>query len=530
MDINHIEQIKNNTNFTLQIIKQIESEIRRKINNDEEDLVVSAVKNLPNVYFTSQPIENVMQIIKNSVVDEIAKEHRIINNVDTHEILKRTIKKEKINDEKKKKNKPIIETNIDSIFGIGDVASLVKQINEPNSSVNTVYLLLDTRYRTLENDGTEFFSWCHINNLVRSQGTVNSVGNLKNIITITLMKYRIPAVANAINIYNRITVSIDEITAQSIVAHEDRRFHFMCHVDKHHGNFLELCSDDNFNGEFKFNKPITTLDTITIRFGSPLEPIIFDKDRLPGIITYGNPTIFNFTDPHNLYVPHALYGSDIIYIDTFTTRNSKYDSLIINQITSHTGLVPTILTPTSFSIPVDSSNITTALTGTITPPSILLIGTVIATNNNTIITGIGTSFTTDFNMGDYIQIQNTTSSPIFQIVSIESDTKIIIDAKYNDNSGTYTYRKTGLTIIGTGTLFTSQLHIGDNIIINDGGANPEFIVKSIQSPTELTLENPYNGLNGAGFVFSKDNSINNTWIVFFGSKRIFLNLELKYLS
>jgi hypothetical protein len=524
MDINQIEQIKNNPNFTLQIIKKIESEIRRKINNEEEDLVISVVKNLPSVYFNTQTIDNVMRIIKHTIIDEIAKAHSDINNVDIHEILKRTIKKEKDPDEKKINKIPIFETNIDSIFGITDIASLVKQINEPTSSINTAYLLLDTKYRTLENDGTEFFSWCHINNLVRSQGTVNSVGNLKNIITITLMKYRIPAVANAINIYNRITLSIDEITSQSIIAHEDKRFHFMCHVDKHLGNWLEICSDDCFNGEFKFNNPITTLDTITIRFGNPLEPLIFDKDRLQGIITYGNPTIFNFNESHNLYTP------DIVYNDTFTTKNSKYDSLIINQITLPAGLVPTILTPTSFSVPVDSSSIVTALTGTINPPSIILGGTVTVTNNSTYITGVGTTFITDFIVGDYIQIQNTTSLPIFQIISIQSNNKLIINTKYNDISGTYTYRKTGLTIIGTGTLFISQLHIGDNIIINDGGTNPEFIVKSIQSQTELTLENPYNGLNGAGFVFSKNNSITNIWNVFFGSKRIFITLEIKYLS
>ena len=524
MNVYQIEQIRNNPNFILQIIKQIELEISRKINDEEEDLVVSLVKNLSNNYFTSHSIENVMQVIKNAIIDEIAKVHCNINNVDTHEILKRTITKENIHVEKKNNKTTVVETNIDSIFGVSDFASLVKQINEPNSSVNTAYLLLDTRYRTLENDGTAFFSWCHINNLVRSQGTVNSVGNLKNIITIALMKYRLPAVANAINIYNRITVSIDEITAQSIVGHEDRRFHFMCNVDKQLGNWLEICSDDCYKGEFKFNKPITTLDTITIRFGNPLEPLIFDKDRLQGIITYGNPTIFNFSEPHNLYVP------DIVYNDTFTTKNPKYDSLIINQISLPTGLVPTILTPTSVSVPVDSSSIITALTGTVTPPSVLLIGTIVATNDSSVVTGIGTSFNTDFIIGDYIQIQNASSFPIFQIISIQSDTKLIIDAKYNDNSGTYTYRKTGLLLIGTGTLFTSQLNIGDNIIINDGGINPEFTVKSILSQTELILEKPYNGLNGAGFVFSKNNSIADIWNVFFGSKRIFLILELKYLS
>ena len=133
MNVYQIEQIRNNPNFILQIIKQIELEISRKINDEEEDLVVSLVKNLSNNYFASHSIENVMQIIKNAIIDEIAKVHCNINNVDTHEILKRTITKENIHVEKKNNKTTVVETNIDSIFGVSDFASLVKQINEPNS-------------------------------------------------------------------------------------------------------------------------------------------------------------------------------------------------------------------------------------------------------------------------------------------------------------------------------------------------------------------------------------------------------------
>ena len=63
----------------------------------------------------------------------------------------------------KKEAGDIVEVNIESVFGLHDISTIVKQINEPISSVNNAYFLLDSRYRILGNDGTKFFKWGHIN-------------------------------------------------------------------------------------------------------------------------------------------------------------------------------------------------------------------------------------------------------------------------------------------------------------------------------------------------------------------------------
>jgi hypothetical protein len=529
MNSNKINSVKNNPAFALNIIEMIENEIGREVTTIEENLVISAIKNMPISYFKQRTMENIITLIKDTVIDEIAIVHCDINDVDTHEMLKNTIdpnKKDNDNMKKEKKKDHIVEINVDSIFGYDDIATLVKKVNEPINSVNTIYLLLDTRHRNLENDGTKYFKWDYINKMAISQGTVNSLGDIRDIISMNVMPYRIPAVPSAINDYNLITMSIEEFSPQAVIAHEDRRFHFIGCIDEKVDDWLIICSKDYNNAEYKFNKPITTLNTITTRFGSPLTPITFNKDRLPGTITYGNPTIFSFDEEHKL---NAVTPSTV-YVSSFTTLNTRYDSDIMGQMTNISGILGTVLTPSSISVPVDTSDIVTALTGTVAVPSVNLVGTILATTNSNSIIGTGTSFNTDFNINDYVQIKNNTNNPIFQIKNILSDTQITLKEKYVSGTGSYGYRFTGLTINGTGTLFTTELNINDNVIINDGGTSPNYIIKTILSDELLLLETPYDGLNGAGFVISKDNSTTNVWDVYFGSKRMFMMLQLSYLS
>ena len=46
------------------------------------------------------------------------------------------------------------------------------------------------------------------------------------------------------------------------------------------------------------------------------------------------------------------------------------------------GLPATVTTPLEITVPIDTSSVITALSGTVTPPSVLLGGTVSASNNS----------------------------------------------------------------------------------------------------------------------------------------------------
>jgi hypothetical protein len=516
--------------FLISTVKNVEKQIRRDVTSKEEDLIISYIKSMPKTNLRNIPLERLMSVVTDSVIEEMHLKHCEDNVVDVHELLKDnlhniTVDKEAIHKHNDKvENGKILDVHLESAFGFHNIADIVKKVNEPVSSVNKAYFILDTRYRELSNDGTRFFKWGHINSLVRSQGTFNSVGNIRDIITVKLMPYRIPAVASAVTPYGRVSTFIKELCPQSYIAHEDARFHFIGNTEALPDNWLLVDSHDFNNGEFNFNKPITHLDSITLSLGSPLEPIIFDKDRLPGTITsFANPTIIDFMENHNIIT------GNIVYITTFSTQNPGRDTIIINGINNNSGNTATVINPTRISIPIDTSTMVFTLAGTVTAPSLLLGGTVSVMVSN-VITGAGTAFIADFVVGDYIEIQNGTDSPIFQIIEIISNTRLIIDAVYSSSIGTFAYRRTGVNVTGAGTAFTSELSAGDNIIIQDGGNTPSFTVSSIQNDTELTLESPYNGADGAGFMVDKDNSINRSHIVFFGSKRIFIPINVTYLS
>lgn len=530
MSSNRVSDIINSHTFLIRVIKNIETQIKRNLTDTEEDIVINYIKNVSCNYFNGISIDKIITILTSVVIEELHLNHCEENIIDMHEMLKDslgdTVGQQIANQHNiKKEAGAIVEVNIESVFGLHDISTIVKKINEPISSVNNAYFLLDSRYRILGNDGTAFFKWGHINSLVRAQGTYNSIGDIRDIISIQIMPFRIPAVASAITPYNRITTFVHELCPQSYVAHEERRFHFIGDVKVKPGGWLEVSSHHYSHGEFKFNKPITHLDSMTITFATPLEPIVFDKDRLLGTITsYASPTVIQFPENHNLTT------GDKVYITTFDTINPNADNTFIINMNNLSGLLATVTTPLEITVPVDTSSVITALSGYVTPPSVLLGGTVSASNNSNILNGIGTTFTTDFAVGDYIKIQDWNTNPIFQVSIIMNNTQLTLNNKYTYSTGTYTYHRTGKNIIGTGTLFLTELSLNDNIIIVDGADNSSFIVESIQDNTTLTISTPYDGTNGAGFTFSKNNSIDQTFSVFFGSKRIFLPIEITYLS
>ena len=399
--------IINNPSFILSIVSKIEKIIRRELLDNEIDLILECSKKLPINSFSKYEVNEIMNIISNTVISEIQLVHKNNNNVDIHELLKKNLGKtigeiDNMCEDDKTKN---TEVNIECFFGIKDFGTLVKKIKEPIHGINTAYFMLDTRYRILENDGTKYFKWNHINNMIRTQGSFNSIGEIRDIISIKLMPFRIPKVNSADNQYKRISLLIHELTSQSFIAHENRQYHFMGLIcTKNISNrWLEIDTKDNFGGEFKFNKPITHLDTITISLASPLEDVIFDIDRLTGnILSYSNSTIIEFPIDHN------IYDNDIIYITNYTSFNIKHDTGVLSKI----------------SIPVDTRILKFNITGKIS-----------ATLLSNIIIGVGTNFLTELNIGDKLIINDGVNNISVVIKSIISNTELSIIEPYSGISG-----------------------------------------------------------------------------------------------
>jgi hypothetical protein len=514
----------NDPAFLMGVVQKVTKAIGRSLTDTEETNVLDyVIKNIPNQYFNDRTKREIGNKVSQAAIKtlRLGVEHSF---VDTHEMLKRSLNNMPLEEQNaiKKDEADSVEVIVDNILGVRDIPTLVKQLNQPKSSVNTAYLLLDTRYRSLENDGTAYFTWGHINSIARGQGTVNSIGNIRDIISIKLMRFRLPNTPSTNTAYKRVSVLISELSPQSTIAHEDTRYHFMGKVDVESASVIEVDPDKFSKAEYNFNKPITSLNTLTLSLRSPLEPIVLDPDRLTATVTaYASPTTIVFDTNHNLVT------GDVIYIENFTTVNPDYDQGIIVAMNRKTGNAATVIDPTTITITVDSTDTIVAIAGTTTAPSTTLAGTVSTTRGSPIITGSGTSFSIDFAVGDYIDVAGN----IYQVKTINTATALTITVPYAQVAGSgLSYRLTGTTITGTGADFETKLNVGDNIIIADGGDNPEFIVKSIKSNNELTITTPYNGLDGAGFTMTKDNSVDDSLRVFLGSKRIFFNLEVTYLS
>jgi hypothetical protein len=351
-----MDKLKKNTHIIKSIVGEVEKKIKRSIDAEEEILIINTFGKLNCNIFKNKSINYIINTISSIIIEEIAINHCEINNVNVHEVLKTVIKNDPqidTNSIQKTDGDKKVNTNIESVFGYSDIATLVKKVNVPINAVNTIQLLLDTRYRNLSTDGTDSFTWDYINQLTTSPGTVNSFGNIRDIISMAIMNIKIPNVLDANWDYDLISISIEELISQSVIAHENKRYHFLSCIDRSKSNsrWLSLCCDDYYKGIYNFNTPITTLNTLTLKFGSPLESIKFDKDRLLGNIIYGSPTIIQFDEVHK------LTSNDIIYIDNFTTSNLLTDYNIIKNINNINGNVSTVVSPTSISILVDSSSI-----------------------------------------------------------------------------------------------------------------------------------------------------------------------------
>lgn len=80
--------------------------------------------------------------------------------------------------------------------------------------------------------------------------------------------------------------------------------------------------------------------------------------------------------------------------------------------------------------------------------------------------------------------QNITSA------STSTSTRLIVIAR----SGTIAINQNTVAVTGTGTAFTSELEVGDTIIIS----GVSYIVATITSDTALTISTPYLATNASG--------------------------------
>lgn len=308
--------------------------------------------------------------------------------------------------------------NVLSILGKVSTTDLLKMFN-PKARIVQNRLVLDSKYRILLTDGTQNIQWNFVPNLNLTQGSTNILGKIRDIVSIRVFPTRIPYVRSAINDLNRITMLISEMQAQSVIAQEGKKYHtvFTPHVQ---ADFIDLDPYYHNYGIFRFEKPITELSTITVSFGAPIVPVAFTPDRLPSVVTFGNPTILT-TTPN---IPTFLNSGNQVYINGVTTLDDAKYIVVLSTLNNQYFPI-TVIDPYTYSIPVDTSEI-----------NFLLTGTVAATNGLTAVTGTGTLFTSQLTTSDRIRIiDNFGNQSTYSIANIIDDTHLVLAAPFTGITG-----------------------------------------------------------------------------------------------
>ena len=226
---------------------------------------------------------------------------------------------------------------------------LTKILNR-DSLLRDINILIDSRYQNLSNQDRSKFSFTIVSetkNKSEGSGTIIASTSLQNIVEIEVFPFSIPYFTDADNYYKKITMSLLELSASSIDAYENSQFHFLFDIEKR----LNLLYLTPINKIFRFHKPIAKINELTIRFGSPLAAITFEKDRLTtSNINYAsNPMIIEF------YESHSLLSGDIIYINGFETLDNAKDLSIINSINTPKGHLCSRIDNTTISININAN-------------------------------------------------------------------------------------------------------------------------------------------------------------------------------
>lgn len=280
---------------------------------------------------------------------DIFEEGGTIGNVGTIESIERLLRVDTVG--------TVLEVgNIEKLFGKSDKFQLQSLLN-PQAQRRSAYITMDSKHRLTANDGTTSIIWNFLNNsAINTQGAVNSIGVVQNIIGMKVHRIRIPYLSSADNTHKKITLLIQEFRAQCHVAQEGQRYHFQFspEVDGNQINLIPWPAGGE-QGLFKFRTPITQINTLTATFGAPLNQMVFDNDRLQASVTHTVDGLFTTVSPHNL-----LTG-DIVSITDFTSNSPAIDEFVIKLVNAAEGNSIVVVDAYNFEINVDLTTVTNPL-------------------------------------------------------------------------------------------------------------------------------------------------------------------------
>lgn len=227
--------------------------------------------------------------------------------------------------------------------------------------LQNIYLCLDSMERNLSTTSS-IFKWTVMQSSNTQQGTVCTLADkIHNVVNVQFNRFRIPYVGSADNVYQRISVYIEEFSNQSVLIRSRRRYHMMFDAEVK-GNQIELTPEINDEGRFRFHTPLNILDSITMQFLDPFVPVVFEKDRYDVTIT----SVSSTTSKIVFSEDHGVSDGERVHITEYDTSSSTSDSTTIDTVNREKGHIVTSVNNTTLTIEVDLSGVTEDTTNTAT--------------------------------------------------------------------------------------------------------------------------------------------------------------------
>lgn len=407
-------KLLNNKQFIEALYKNITTQLKRPLVMGEKKYLQDMLRQEIPIKFRNKTPQEILGVYTTSLVNRFTKNSCTYDRIDMHELNKSQMGLQA------EVTTSDFSQQAAKQFSNQMVGQVARPLIGTTGGLKQEYITLDTRYRSLDNDGTLYFKWNAIYDNSSIQGGFNMNQKVRDIVAIKCYPIKMPYISTADNDYGRVTMLIQEFQSQAFVAHENTRFHYVFATDVD-DRWIHLRVHNYNDGYFRFSTPITQLSSLTISLASPLQPVIFDQDRVTMVVSdyvTNNKTYFTYAGNHNLET------GDLVYISNFTTLNPPSDAPVIGAVNTLYGNKITYVTDNTFYIDVDSTSIYQQGPGTVT-----------VTNGSDSIVGAGTNFITFFRTGDHIVVNGEN----LIVDTILTNTLLTTTTNYTGANGAFNY-------------------------------------------------------------------------------------------
>jgi PKD repeat protein len=297
---------------------------------------------------------------------------------------------------------------------------------------------------------------------------------------------------------------IDDITISSIVSPpaDPTALTATCTVDNPPSSDFSIDIDTSYFTKIEGLVNVINGSASVTGFGTK-----FTTDLIAGDLIVLNGVVYevlNITDDTNLTLTTTYTGTSQERIPAWKTEEITFTNTVTGDANSYfwdfgDGNTSTDENPTH--IYTSPGNYEVKLTVFALPE---LTGTVSVVSQSNALTGVGTAFTTELAIGDYIVINGVT----YEIQSITDNTNAVLTEVYfgttesgitalhetSKTTGTIQVTQNSTTINGTASAFLTDYSIGDVIVIK----GVSYVIDTITSDTVMDLVNEYTGTNDTG--------------------------------